>query len=315
MTTKTDIAVGARRPERWRTPALGAYLVALGIWIATIGVPTDPFQMFIWLWLVTIAWRPSAPWHFHLGFARDWAPAFALLVVYLYSRGLSDEWISMPVHWTMPIRFDEWIGGGELPTQRLQDALCASPCSGSTPPRWYDEVLTTVYFTHFVAGLTLAVVLWLRNRAAWVPWMRRYLVINFSALVVYVVYPMAPPWLAANEGHIDANLPRLTGRGWDELGLGGFHVVLAKVGNPVAAMPSLHAGIAMLIALYGVTRLRSAWRWSLLLYPLLMAFALVYYSEHYVVDILAGWVLAATVMLGCSWWERRHGTSEASEPS
>src|SRR5687767_7248132 len=141
MTIKTDIPVGAQQPDRWRAPALGVYLVALGIWIATIGVPTDPFQMFVWLWLVTIAWRPSAPWRYHLGFARDWAPAFALLVVYLYSRGLSDEWISMPVHWTMPIRFDEWIGGGELPTARLQDLLCASPCTSNTPPRWYDEVL------------------------------------------------------------------------------------------------------------------------------------------------------------------------------
>ena len=104
--------------------------------------------------------------------------------------------------------------------------------------------------------------LWLRDRAAWVPWMRRYVVINFSALVVYVLYPMAPPWLASKEGYVGERAPPPDGRGWDDLGLGGFHVVLAKVGNPVAAMPSLHAGLAMLIALYGIARLRAAWRWS-----------------------------------------------------
>lgn len=304
MTTQQD----RRTPTTsWnqRGPALAVYALAFGTGVYLIGVPTDPFQLFAWLWLATIAFNVGAPWREHLAFPRDWWPAFVLLVLYLYSRGLSDELFSMPVHWTMPIRVDEWIGGGELPTARLQDAWCGSPCSASSSPRWYDEVLTTVYFTHFVAGLTIAVVLWLRDRASWVPWMRRYVVINFAALVVYVLYPMAPPWLASQQGYVDDRLPRLTARGWDDLGLGGFHVVLAKVGNPVAAMPSLHAGLAMMIALYGIVRLRSAWRWVLLVYPLLMATALVYYAEHYVIDVLAGWVLAAVVMVGCHGWERR----------
>jgi hypothetical protein len=292
-------------PWSWRGPALAAYALAFAVGVVLIGMPTDPFQLFGWLWLATIAYDVRAPWRAHLAFPRDWWPAFALLVLYLYSRGLSDEIVSMPVHWTMPIRLDEWLGGGRLPTARLQNALCASPCTGDTPPRWYDEILTTVYYSHFVAGLGLAVVLWLRSRASWLPWMRRYLVINFSALVVYVVYPMAPPWLASKEGFVAERLPRLTGRGWDDLGLGSFHVALAKVGNPVAAMPSLHGGLAMLIALYGVVRLRRAWRWLLLLYPLLMAVALVYYAEHYVIDIFAGWALAAAVMIGCHSWERR----------
>jgi membrane-associated phospholipid phosphatase len=136
--------------------------------------------------------------------------------------------------------------------------------------------------------------------------MRRYLVINFSALVIYILYPMAPPWLASKEGYIHEHNPRLTGRGWEDLGLGGFHILLAKVGNPVAAMPSLHGGLAMLVALYAITRLRSPWRWLLVAYPLLMGVALVYAGEHYVIDILAGWLLAAVVMAGCGWWERTH---------
>lgn len=296
MTTSTTWA--------WRAPALGVYAVALGFWIALVGIPTDPYQMFVWLWLVTIAWDVQAPWRDHLRFVRDWWLVFVGLVIYLYSRGLSDELIGLPVHYTMPIRFDEWIGGGTIPTERLQDAWCASPCTGSSPPRWYDAVLTSVYFTHFVAGLTIAVVLWLRDRAAWVPWMRRYLVANYAALVIYLFYPMAPPWLASKDGYLADTVPRLTGRGWDDLGLGGFHVALAKVGNPVAAMPSLHGGMAMLIALYAVTRLRSPWRWLVLLYPLAMSVALVYGGEHYVVDILAGWLLAVVVMLGCTWYER-----------
>ena len=33
-------------------------------------------------------------------------------------------------------------------------------------------------------------------------------------------------------------------------------------------------------------------------YPLIMAFTLVYTAEHYVVDILLGWALAAVVLDG-----------------
>ena len=69
-------------------------------------------------------------------------------------------------------------------------------------------------------------------------------------------------------------------------------------------MPSLHAGIAFLVAAYAIIRLRSWWRWLLVLYPVAMGVALVYYAEHYVVDVLAGWLVAVLVLVGCAWWDR-----------
>jgi membrane-associated phospholipid phosphatase len=111
--------------------------------------------------------------------------------------------------------------------------------------------------------------------------------------------------MASEEGFIRESLPRLTGRGWRDLGLGRFDLVLQGVGNPVAAMPSLHAGITFLVAIYGIWRLRTPLRFLLVLYPLAMSTALVYYAEHYVVDVLAGGLLAGVVMVGCGLWERR----------
>jgi membrane-associated phospholipid phosphatase len=73
-------------------------------------------------------------------------------------------------------------------------------------------------------------------------------------------------------------------------------------------MPSLHAGISFLVALYAIQRLRSRWRWALVAYPLTMSFALVYDGEHYVIDILAGVALALAVLAACSFWERSRGT-------
>ncbi|WP_229053441.1 phosphatase PAP2 family protein [Aeromicrobium sp. Leaf350] len=288
-----------------RVLAMTAYALALSAWIVLVGLPSDPFQMFVWLWLAAIAWYAGEPGAKHLQFLRDWWPAFAVLVLYLYSRGLSDEVIGMPVHWTMPIDVDRWMFGGHLPTQELQHALCGDPCLRTDDPRWYDVLLTTVYFSHFVVGLGLAFVLWVRDRAAWAGWLTRYLAINVAGLVIYVLYPMAPPWLAAKEGYLTEATPRLTGRGWEVLGLDNFHVALAAVGNPVAAMPSLHSGIAMLVALWFIARLRSPWRWLMLLYPATMGFALVYYAEHYVIDLIAGWALAGLVMVAVARWEHR----------
>ena len=50
-----------------------------------------------------------------------------------------------------------------------------------------------------------------------------------------------------------------------------------------------------------------------MLYPLAMSLALVYFAEHYVVDILAGVLLAALVMVGCGLWERRRQQSLGPE--
>ena len=65
--------------------------------------------------------------------------------------------------------------------------------------------------------------------------------------------------------------------------------------------------IAFLVAVHGVQRLRSPWRWLLLAYPALMSLALVYFAEHYVVDIVAGAVLALAVVAVAGLWERQPG--------
>jgi membrane-associated phospholipid phosphatase len=38
-------------------------------------------------------------------------------------------------------------------------------------------------------------------------------------------------------------------------------------------------------------------------YVLVMAFTLVYTAEHYVIDILLGWLLAAVVLVAMRWFE------------
>ncbi len=299
-----------------RAIALTVYLTVLLAWIWKVGVPTDTLQIFVWIWAAAIAWNVQAPKRHHLGFVRDWWLPLVVLLVYLYSRGFADEIGLFSVHFTSPIAIDRWLFDGALPSQYLQDRWCGDTCNYYVPPRWYDVALTAVYYSHFLVAPTVAFVLWLRNRATWIHFMRRYLTINIVGLIGYITVPMAPPWMASDFGLIDGGVARLTGRGWSEIGLGGFHQALADVGNPTAAMPSLHAGIAALVAMYAVQRLRSPWRWLLLAYPLVMSLMLVYYGEHYVIDLIAGWLVAIAVLAGCSAWERlfgRQGTDQLQD--
>ncbi len=229
---------GTRREARIAAMSVWGVLVAAWWW--RFGIPNDSITVMLTLWLGTIAWNIEAPWRHHLGFLRDWSLPALLLTFYFFSRGFVDEF-DITIHWTMPIDVDRWLGGGTTPTELLQDAWCGDPCLKSSDPRWYDIYFTSIYATHFLAGLSLAVVLWMRDRPEWVKWMRRFIGLNLGGLVIYIAYPMAPPWLASEEGFLGP-VARLTSRGWRDIGLSRVDVILNGVGNPVAAMPSLHTG-------------------------------------------------------------------------
>jgi membrane-associated phospholipid phosphatase len=66
--------------------------------------------------------------------------------------------------------------------------------------------------------------------------------------------------------------------------------------DPVAAVPSLHSAYPMLLALFFWKTARR-WRWLLAWYPLAMGFTLVYTGEHFVIDVLLGWLYALVVFV------------------
>ena len=84
----------------------------------------------------------------------------------------------------------------------------------------------------------------------------------------------------------------------------------ARFGNQVAALPSLHAGWSTIIAWFLAER-SPRWAWPLLAaYPLWMGFSLVVAGEHYVVDVLIGYLYAGVVAYGWRLLERRRSVEE-----
>jgi hypothetical protein len=112
--------------------------------------------------------------------------------------------------------------------------------------------------------------------------------------------------MAAEMGLLEG-VHRTTAKGWEVLGVGTaglFSKGQANV-NLVAAVPSLHSAFTALVAMFLWPRVRPALRPLLALYPLAMGLTLMATGEHYFVDVLLGWLYAASVMAGWAWWERR----------
>jgi len=291
------------------------FAVALGVFVALVGVPTsDPLAAFGLLWLATIAWRNYLPWKEHLLFLRDWLPVVLLLEVYNVTRGAADRLFAP--HITPMIDADEWMfgwfTGGRIPTIWLQQHLYE--------PRvvqWWEVVVTLVYVSHFLTVPTVGVVLWVRSRDMAYRFMRRWVTLSVAGLITYFLYPAAPPWWAWKHGYLTEKVFRISTNGFDAIGLHGAGNTLnglqADQSNEVAAMPSLHTAYAMMAVAFFLPVVAKRW-WPLLLaYPLAMTFTLVYTGEHYVADVLVGWLYVAGVffLVGRAerWWARRREMS------
>ena len=273
----------------------------------------------------------------------DWLPFAIILLLYDLSRHAA-TFVGTPTLWRLQPQVDRWLFFGSMPTVWLQEHL-------KTPqPPWWEVIISTVYMSFFIVPYVVAGLLWLRSREDWKAFVWRFVSLSFAALVVYVLLPAAPPWAAARCTAADvatgpsnpdcmfrnpAGVPdggllgvthmtqpgannfieRISTRGWGTLHLQTASVLIdsgqASV-NLVAAIPSLHAALSAMVAAFLWRRLHRRWRPLLVAYVLVMAFALVYSAEHYVIDILMGWALAAVVLLTIGRLESRRDARSAA---
>lgn len=313
-----------RRLTLVRRIAIVVWMGVVGYRIATAGIAFN--RELLLLYICTGLAAASIGRRRVLAVLRDWLPFAAVLVVYDLSRGAADL-IGRPTLWQWQADADRWLFLGVAPTVWLQEHL------KQPQPPWWEVLISSTYMSFFIVPYVIAGVLWLRNRDAWRDFVRLFVGLSFVALVIYAVLPAAPPWAAARCRDADvltgpsapgcmfrsareqpgggilgamnltqpgANgwIERISTRGWAKLNLDTARALIdegqASV-NLVAAIPSLHAGLSAAIAIFLWGRMRGYWRPLLVAYPLVMAFTLVYSAEHYVIDILLGWVLAVFV--------------------
>jgi membrane-associated phospholipid phosphatase len=314
----SDATPKERVRRRW---LLAATLIAFVLSVVTIGFPTGREVITLWLLLTLLAACAGQVSVWAKAVARDWLPLLAVLWAYDLLRGVANEiggalfglprWcaadtaadcglaghLTARAHLTEPISVDSAMFGGHVPTVWLQDHLFTPGIA-----HWYDALIVPIYLSHFLVSLLLAVVLWCRSYREFRRYLTALVALTVAAVSTYLLYPMVPPWMAAlNPSKLaGADIHRVVQETLTTLGgsqLGSKVEQGAAYSNRVAAMPSLHAAIPMLLLLLFWSRVHAALRIVLVLYTGAMAFALVYGGEHYVADVLAGWLYAAGVVL------------------
>jgi len=285
-----------------RKYAVGLWIFTVIIYLFTLGIPFDRANQIVLI--------ISAALVFSIGTDRgplrifaDWIPFFLLLYAYDFSRGAADQFgrkILIAEIYDLEL---SWFGiSNQIPTIWLQGKLY----NPMQVPLW-EALVALVYVSHFFVPWAIIGTLYIRNRDLWKKFARRIIIISLAALATYIALPAAPPWYAAQEG-LSEEVFRISTRGWSVIGIpiAGQIIELGQgVVNQVAAIPSLHAGMAILISIFFWNRSKLNLKIFLSLYMLGMVFALVYGGEHYIFDAFLGGVYAVVVHYGCRVWEQR----------
>jgi PAP2 superfamily len=287
---RVEGALGVRRVSRGGFSHAAANLfrlfvlagMLLTLWLVRGDAP-------IWLLAAAVAVSLSLVWVMD----RDrrsfglWAAYFGGFVLFALLRTVADE-TGIGVKAGYVVDADTSLFGGVLPQRWLQEHLYEPQTVSAL-----DVLTLVVIFSYFVVPHLVALVLWRRDGEAFRRYCPAFLLTLYAGLLVSAVVPTAPPWAASQFTDVPP-VSRVVAEvlNWNPESLGqGSGAGL----NPVAAMPSLHFAVTMLLV-FVLWRHRIL-RWAATTYAAAMAFALVYGGEHYVVDELAGAATAAFAWL------------------
>ena len=150
---------------------------------------------------------------------------------------------------------------------------------------WVDDLGSWMYLnTHFVVTTcTLAFIYLFRNEHFY--WVRNMFMVAMGlALVGYVAFPTAPPRLMTEFGFTDSVM--------DFTGVSSTSDVNALY-NPYAAVPSMHVGFALMLAISVIRMTRHRWVkvvWAI--YPLVVSAVVVVTANHWIFDAVTGAAVA-----------------------
>jgi hypothetical protein len=167
--------------------------------------------------------------------------------------------------------------------------------------------LSNLYYVGVHFPGTAAALLWLflRHRAVYLRARTELVLLTSAGLVVHVFFPLAPPRLVPEFGMVDTMLA---------VGPSAYSSPNTGFANQYAAMPSLHIGWAILVAVAVLRATNSRWRWLVLLHPALTTTVVVVTANHFWLDGIVAWLLLgmSTLVVGQvtgarSGWRGRRG--------
>ena len=200
-----------------------------------------------------------------------WVLAWLALMLCALIRGYMDD-LGLPVHDAST----EQALLGSLPTVWLQDEVY--PLS----PGVFSWAAALIHGSWFVVPwLAGILVSWKRPEriGSFFLW---WIALHFIVNPLFALFPLQPPWMASEEVtriiaiHMGSEIPD---------------------NNPLAAMPSLHVALPLLISLWFF---RERWKMpavAMLAYAALIAVEVIFAGEHYIVDVAGAVVVVGAIAL------------------
>jgi hypothetical protein len=150
---------------------------------------------------------------------------------------------------------------------------------------WIRDGANFLYVnSHFIITTTFLLWLYLARNHAFYYVRNMFMIAMGLALVMYAVYPTAPPRLLPEWGFTDTVA--------DAVGPAAENTA-AVLYNPYAAVPSMHVAFALMIAIPAMKLVTSrALRFAWSLYPALVTFVVVVTANHFWLDAALGAAVA-----------------------
>jgi len=179
----------------------------------------------------------------------------------------------------------QWIWHTEravhLPSEAgLQQAFLSHPLVVQAMNLYYAGLHFAV-----VISCLLWVYIWHRRQY---PQVRTTLVLFTAGALLVQLVPVAPPRMLPGDNMIDTAV---------QYGQSVYGSVAGFNADQLSAMPSVHVGWALLVALVVVQVSRSRWRWLALGYPALTLLAVVVTANHFWLDGIAAAGLLALALV------------------
>ncbi len=140
---------------------------------------------------------------------------------------------------------------------------------------------------HFPVLITCLTWLFVRYRRQYRHVRTTLVLFTVSCLLVQLI-PVAPPRMLAGSGMVDTAV---------RYGQSVYGSVAGFNADQLSAMPSVHVGWALLVALVVVQVSRSRWRWLALAYPVATVLAVTVTANHFWLDGIVAALILATILL------------------
>ncbi len=139
---------------------------------------------------------------------------------------------------------------------------------------------------HFPVLIATLIWLFVRHRGRYGPWRTTLGVFTGISLLVQFI-PVAPPRMLPGTGLVDTAV-RYHQSVYSNAA--GFDP------DQLSAMPSVHVGWAILVAIAVITTTRSRWRWLAVLYPAMTTLAVIVTANHFWLDGIAAAAILVVVL-------------------